>query len=83
MLGVPLSPLPVWPSALLSALSLQLAGGSLGGLLEALDSMGLHNAVRMLHKTEALDKLQSTGTKGEGWGWWAGSVSGAPLLSHG
>ncbi|KAF2979639.1 hypothetical protein EK904_002994 [Melospiza melodia maxima] len=45
------------------SLSLQLAGGSLGGLLEALDSMGLHNAVRMLHKTEALEKLQSTELK--------------------
>uniref|UniRef100_A0A803VS01 Nuclear factor kappa B subunit 2 n=1 Tax=Ficedula albicollis TaxID=59894 RepID=A0A803VS01_FICAL len=43
--------------------SYELAGGSLGGLLEALDSMGLHNAVRMLHKTEALDKLQSTELK--------------------
>ncbi|XP_010117024.1 PREDICTED: nuclear factor NF-kappa-B p100 subunit-like, partial [Chlamydotis macqueenii] len=38
------------------------AGGSVGGLLEALDSMGLRKAVRMLHKTEALEKLQSTGT---------------------
>uniref|UniRef100_A0A8U8CDF7 Uncharacterized protein n=1 Tax=Geospiza parvula TaxID=87175 RepID=A0A8U8CDF7_GEOPR len=43
--------------------SYELAGGSLGGLLEALDSMGLHNAVRMLHKTEALEKLQSTELK--------------------
>lgn len=42
--------------------------------------MGLHNAVRMLHKTEALEKLQSTGTESEGWGWWAGSVSAAPSL---
>lgn len=44
--------------------------------------MGLHNAVRMLHKTEALEKLQSTGTESEGWGWWAGSVSAASLLAH-
>lgn len=79
---MPLSPLPVWPRTLLSALSPQLAGGSLGGLLEALDSMGLHNAVRMLHKTEALEKLQSTGTESEVWGWGAGSVSAAPLLPH-
>ncbi|NXN43615.1 NFKB2 factor, partial [Rhinoptilus africanus] len=43
--------------------SYELAGGSLGGLLEALDSMGLHKAVRMLHKTEALEKLQSTELK--------------------
>ncbi|XP_009870145.1 PREDICTED: nuclear factor NF-kappa-B p100 subunit-like, partial [Apaloderma vittatum] len=43
-----------------------LAGGSLGGLLEALDSMGLRKAVRMLHKTEALEKLQSTGMGSEG-----------------
>lgn len=42
--------------------------------------MGLHNAVRMLHKTEALEKLQSTGTESEGWG--AGRVSAAPLLPH-
>ncbi|NXE80996.1 NFKB2 factor, partial [Cochlearius cochlearius] len=56
-------PLPVRPSAPLSALSPQLAGGSLGGLLEALDSMGLRKAVRMLHKTEALEKLQSTELK--------------------
>ncbi|NWH78748.1 NFKB2 factor, partial [Piaya cayana] len=43
--------------------SYELAGGSLGGLLEALDSMGLRKAVRMLHKTEALEKLQSTELK--------------------
>ncbi|NXL62943.1 NFKB2 factor, partial [Chordeiles acutipennis] len=43
--------------------SYELAGGSLGGLLEALDSMGLCKAVRMLHKTEALEKLQSTELK--------------------
>ncbi|NXU91304.1 NFKB2 factor, partial [Xiphorhynchus elegans] len=43
--------------------SYELAGGSLEGLLEALGSMGLHNAVRMLHKTEALEKLQSTELK--------------------
>lgn len=30
--------------------------------------MGLHKAVRMLHKTEALEKLQSTGTGSEGLG---------------
>uniref|UniRef100_A0A803VKI4 Nuclear factor kappa B subunit 2 n=1 Tax=Ficedula albicollis TaxID=59894 RepID=A0A803VKI4_FICAL len=58
--------------------SYELAGGSLGGLLEALDSMGLHNAVRMLHKTEALDKLQSTGTDSEGWGWGQGVNHSAP-----
>ncbi|XP_030308772.1 nuclear factor NF-kappa-B p100 subunit isoform X1 [Calypte anna] len=52
------------PSPSLSLLrSYELAGGSLGGLLEALDSMGLRNAVRMLHKTEALEKLQSTELK--------------------
>uniref|UniRef100_A0A663LUI6 Nuclear factor kappa B subunit 2 n=1 Tax=Athene cunicularia TaxID=194338 RepID=A0A663LUI6_ATHCN len=52
------------PSPSVSLLrSYELAGGSLGGLLEALDSMGLHKAVRMLHKTEALDKLQSTELK--------------------
>ncbi|XP_048168075.1 nuclear factor NF-kappa-B p100 subunit isoform X4 [Corvus hawaiiensis] len=52
------------PSPSVSLLrSYELAGGSLGGLLEALDSMGLHNAVRMLHKTEALEKLQSTDLK--------------------
>nr|XP_032605011.1 nuclear factor NF-kappa-B p100 subunit isoform X2 [Taeniopygia guttata] len=52
------------PSPSVSLLrSYELAGGSLGGLLEALDSMGLHNAVRMLHKTEALEKLQSTELK--------------------
>ncbi|XP_061857831.1 nuclear factor NF-kappa-B p100 subunit isoform X2 [Colius striatus] len=43
--------------------SYELAGGSLGGLLEALDSMGLRKAVPMLHKTEALEKLQSTELK--------------------
>ncbi|NXE22433.1 NFKB2 factor, partial [Ardeotis kori] len=62
-LGCPCPPLPVQPLAPLSALSLQLAGGSLGGLLEALDSMGLRKAVRMLHKTETLEKLQSTELK--------------------
>ncbi|NXP41627.1 NFKB2 factor, partial [Leiothrix lutea] len=52
------------PSPSVSLLrSYELAGGSLGGLLEALDSMGLQNAVRMLHKTEALEKLQSTELK--------------------
>ncbi|KAK4820902.1 hypothetical protein QYF61_008134 [Mycteria americana] len=52
------------PSPSISLLrSYELAGGSLGGLLEALDSMGLHKAVRMLHKTEALEKLQSTELK--------------------
>uniref|UniRef100_A0A8C0FT35 Nuclear factor kappa B subunit 2 n=1 Tax=Bubo bubo TaxID=30461 RepID=A0A8C0FT35_BUBBB len=52
------------PSPSISLLrSYELAGGSLGGLLEVLDSMGLHKAVRMLHKTEALDKLQSTELK--------------------
>ncbi|NXG85186.1 NFKB2 factor, partial [Stercorarius parasiticus] len=57
------------PSPSISLLrSYELAGGSLGGLLEALDSMGLHKAVRMLHKTEALEKLQSTGTGSEGLG---------------
>ncbi|XP_051474372.1 nuclear factor NF-kappa-B p100 subunit isoform X2 [Apus apus] len=52
------------PSPSVSLLrSYELAGGSLGGLLEALDSMGLRKAVRMLHKTEALEKLQSTELK--------------------
>ncbi|NXJ90685.1 NFKB2 factor, partial [Corythaixoides concolor] len=61
--GCPCPPLSIWLPALLSALSPQLAGGSLGGLLEALDSMGLRKAVRMLHKTEALEKLQITELK--------------------
>ncbi|XP_068806386.1 nuclear factor NF-kappa-B p100 subunit isoform X5 [Struthio camelus] len=43
--------------------SYELAGGSLGGLLEVLDSMGLHKVVRMLRKTETLEKLQSTEIK--------------------
>ncbi|KAM8806495.1 nuclear factor NF-kappa-B p100 subunit isoform 2-T2 [Eudromia elegans] len=43
--------------------SYELAGGSLGGLLEALDSMGLRKVVRTLRKTEALEKLQSTELK--------------------
>ncbi|XP_064000894.1 nuclear factor NF-kappa-B p100 subunit isoform X2 [Pogoniulus pusillus] len=52
------------PSPSVSLLrSYELAGGTMGGLLEALDSMGLHKAVRMLHKTEALEKLQSTELK--------------------
>ncbi|NWW86211.1 NFKB2 factor, partial [Rhynochetos jubatus] len=52
------------PSPSVSLLrSYELAGGNLGGLLEALDSMGLRKAVRMLHKTEALEKLQSTELK--------------------
>ncbi|NXT87045.1 NFKB2 factor, partial [Anhinga rufa] len=52
------------PSPSISLLcSYELAGGSLQGLLEALDSMGLHKAVRMLHKTEVLEKLQSTELK--------------------
>ncbi|NWH57065.1 NFKB2 factor, partial [Geococcyx californianus] len=52
------------PSPSISLLrSYELAGGSLGGLLEALDSMGLRKAVRMLHKTEALEKLQNTELK--------------------
>uniref|UniRef100_A0A8B9GAI7 Nuclear factor kappa B subunit 2 n=1 Tax=Amazona collaria TaxID=241587 RepID=A0A8B9GAI7_9PSIT len=56
------------PSPSVSLLrSYELAGGSLGGLLEALDSMGLRKAVRMLHKSEALEKLQSTG-RGSPWG---------------
>ena len=76
---MPLSPLPVRPPALLSALFPQLAGGSLGGLLEALDSMGLRKAVRMLHKTEALEKLQSTGTGSKGLG---GDVPAAPPTPH-
>ncbi|KAM9134046.1 nuclear factor NF-kappa-B p100 subunit isoform 1-T1 [Pangshura tecta] len=44
-------------------LSYELAGGSLGGLLEALDSMGLSEGVRMLRKAETADKLQSTELK--------------------
>ncbi|NXG76619.1 NFKB2 factor, partial [Baryphthengus martii] len=52
------------PSPSISLLrSYELAGGSLEGLLEVLDSMGLRKAVRMLHKTEALEKLQSTELK--------------------
>uniref|UniRef100_A0A8B9BBJ2 Nuclear factor kappa B subunit 2 n=1 Tax=Anser brachyrhynchus TaxID=132585 RepID=A0A8B9BBJ2_9AVES len=52
------------PSPSVSLLrSYELAGGSLGGLLEALDSMGLRKAVRMLRKTEAQEKLQSTEIK--------------------
>ncbi|NXP70234.1 NFKB2 factor, partial [Ramphastos sulfuratus] len=52
------------PSPSVSLLrSYELAGGTMGGLLEALDSMGLRKAVRMLHKTEALEKLQSTELK--------------------
>ncbi|NWY03983.1 NFKB2 factor, partial [Nothoprocta ornata] len=43
--------------------SYELAGGSLGGLLEALDSMGLRKVVRTLRKTETLEKLQSTELK--------------------
>uniref|UniRef100_A0A8C0GJA4 Nuclear factor kappa B subunit 2 n=1 Tax=Chelonoidis abingdonii TaxID=106734 RepID=A0A8C0GJA4_CHEAB len=63
-------------------LSYELAGGSLGGLLEALDSMGLSEGVRMLRKAETADKLQSTG---KGWdrpgGQW--SAPGASALSLG
>ncbi|KAF1617162.1 UNVERIFIED_CONTAM: hypothetical protein FQV16_0012909, partial [Eudyptes robustus] len=63
------------PSPSISLLrSYELAGGSLGGLLEALDSMGLHKAVRMLHKTQALEKLQSTGMGSVG----PGRVPAAP-----
>ncbi|NWY50026.1 NFKB2 factor, partial [Chionis minor] len=52
------------PSPSISLLrSYELAGGSLEGLLETLDAMGLRKAVRMLHKTEALEKLQSTELK--------------------
>ncbi|NXF88350.1 NFKB2 factor, partial [Eubucco bourcierii] len=52
------------PSPSVSLLrSYELAGGTMGGLLEALDSMGLRKAVRMLHKTETLEKLQSTELK--------------------
>ncbi|XP_067995840.1 nuclear factor NF-kappa-B p100 subunit isoform X2 [Melanerpes formicivorus] len=52
------------PSPSVSLLrSYELAGGTMAGLLEALDSMGLRKAVRMLHKTEALEKLQSTELK--------------------
>ncbi|NXK51959.1 NFKB2 factor, partial [Chauna torquata] len=61
--GHPVLPLSPPCPAPLTVLSLQLAGGSLGGLLEALDSMGLRKAVRMLRKTEALEKLQSTEIK--------------------
>ncbi|NXN08729.1 NFKB2 factor, partial [Indicator maculatus] len=62
-LGCPPSSLPFQTLAPLSVLSLQLAGGTMTGLLEALDSMGLRKAVSMLHKTEALEKLQSTELK--------------------
>lgn len=58
-----LSLLPHEPLSLL--LSLQLSGGSLSSLLEALDSMGLSEGVRMLRKAETYNKLQSTG-KGQG-----------------
>ncbi|NWI18138.1 NFKB2 factor, partial [Crypturellus soui] len=36
----------------------QLAGGSLEGLLDALDSMGLHRVVRMLRKVETLQSTE-------------------------
>ena len=45
-----------------------------------LDSMGLHKAVRMLHKTEALDKLQSTGMVSEGLE--EGVPAGPPIADH-
>ncbi|XP_067392900.1 nuclear factor NF-kappa-B p100 subunit isoform X1 [Emydura macquarii macquarii] len=44
-------------------LSYELAGGSLGGLLEALDSMGLSEGVKMLRQAEMANKLQSTELK--------------------
>lgn len=47
----PLIPLP----------SVQLAGGDLAGLLEALSDMGLEEGVRLLRGPDARDKLPSTG----------------------
>uniref|UniRef100_A0A7M4DYH0 Nuclear factor kappa B subunit 2 n=1 Tax=Crocodylus porosus TaxID=8502 RepID=A0A7M4DYH0_CROPO len=44
-------------------LSYELSGGSLSSLLEALDSMGLSEGVRMLRKAETYNKLQSTELK--------------------
>ncbi|XP_074855917.1 nuclear factor NF-kappa-B p100 subunit isoform X1 [Carettochelys insculpta] len=44
-------------------LSYELAGGSLGSLLEALEAMGLSEGVRMLRKAEAADKQQCTELK--------------------
>lgn len=44
----------------------QLAGGSLHGLLEALDSMGLTEGVRLLQSAEAFVKLQSAGKGTDG-----------------
>lgn len=41
--------------------SYKLAGGNLGGLLEALSDMGLEEGVRLLRGPEARDKLPSTG----------------------
>lgn len=63
----PLTPLP----------SLQLAGGDLAGLLEALSDMGLEEGVRLLRGPDARDKLPSTG-KGvlQGRSIWACRVGG-------
>ncbi|XP_075790672.1 nuclear factor NF-kappa-B p100 subunit isoform X5 [Pelodiscus sinensis] len=44
-------------------LSYELAGGSLGGLLEALEAMGLSEGVRMLRQAETAGKLQSAELK--------------------
>uniref|UniRef100_A0A670HPE2 Nuclear factor kappa B subunit 2 n=1 Tax=Podarcis muralis TaxID=64176 RepID=A0A670HPE2_PODMU len=44
-------------------LSYELAGGSLKGLLEALDSMGLTEGVKLLQRPETFVKLQSTELK--------------------
>ncbi|XP_036919946.1 nuclear factor NF-kappa-B p100 subunit isoform X2 [Sturnira hondurensis] len=43
--------------------SYKLAGGNLGGLLEALSDMGLEEGVRLLRGPEARDKLPSTEVK--------------------
>uniref|UniRef100_A0A8D0HGF0 Nuclear factor kappa B subunit 2 n=1 Tax=Sphenodon punctatus TaxID=8508 RepID=A0A8D0HGF0_SPHPU len=44
-------------------LSYELAGGSLGGLLDALDSMGLTEGVRLLRRSESCTTLESTELK--------------------
>nr|XP_060625206.1 nuclear factor NF-kappa-B p100 subunit [Anolis sagrei ordinatus] len=63
-------------------LSYELAGGSLKGLLEALETMGLTEGVKLLRRTESFPEVQSTELK-EDSGYRSQSVEKKPMVPSG